>query len=136
MGAKVFTVGFPNPDIQGSAAKYTDGAISALTGIMDDVRTIQVTVPVQPGNSGGALAEEAGNAVGVVVAKLNAAAVFEYTGDIPQNVNFAVKIGYAMPLIQSVSGLSKRLPTPRETRKGVNAATELEKGAGMVLVYK
>jgi len=55
-GRKVFTVGFPNPDFQGSAAKYTDGAVSALTGINDDVRTMQITVPVQPGNSGGPLA--------------------------------------------------------------------------------
>ncbi|MFZ4396193.1 MAG: trypsin-like peptidase domain-containing protein [Kiritimatiellia bacterium] len=136
MGIKVFTVGYPNPDLQGSAAKYTDGAISALTGIQDDVRTMQITVPVQPGNSGGPLTDEAGNVVGIVEAKMNAAAVFEYTGDIPQNVNFAVKIGYAMPLIQSVSGLSKRLPATREARKGVNIATELEKSTGMVLVYK
>jgi len=56
---------------------------------------------------------------------------FEYTGDIPQNVNFAVKIGYAMPLIQSVPGLSKRLPSARDARKGVNMAMELEKGTGI-----
>jgi hypothetical protein len=136
MGDKVFTIGFPVPEIQGATAKYTDGAISSLTGIQDDIRTIQISVPVQPGNSGGPLADEAGNVVGIVVAKLNAATVFNYTGDIPQNVNFAVKIGYALPLIQNVPGLFKRLPSVREAKKDAKTASMVEKSTGMVLVYK
>ena len=136
MGDKVFTIGFPVPEIQGATAKYTDGAISSLTGIQDDIRTIQISVPVQPGNSGGPLADEAGNVVGIVVAKLNAVAVFNYTGDIPQNVNFAVKIGYALPLIQNVPGLAKRLPPLREAKKDAKTASTVEKSTGMVLVYK
>jgi hypothetical protein len=47
---------------------------------------------VQPGNSGGAVIDSAGNVIGVVVSKLNAAAIAKLTGDIPQNVNFAVSL--------------------------------------------
>jgi S1-C subfamily serine protease len=46
---------------------------------------------VQPGNSGGPLFDRQGHLVGVIVSKLNAARVAQRTGDIPQNVNFAVK---------------------------------------------
>jgi uncharacterized protein len=116
MGDKVFTIGYPNPDIQGDAAKYTDGAVSALSGFQDDVRTMQITAPIQGGNSGGALVDAAGNVVGLVVSQLNAITVFEYNGSIPQNVNFAVKINYALPLIQAVPNLARRLPPPGEAR--------------------
>lgn len=112
MGDKVFTVGYPNLDIQGSAAKYTEGTISSLSGIQDDIRTMQITVPVQSGNSGGPLVDAMGNVIGLVLAQINAASVLKHTGAIPQNVNFAVKINYAFPLIQSVHGLPSRLPSP------------------------
>jgi hypothetical protein len=71
----------------------TTGIISALSGLRNDRRTIQITAPVQPGNSGGPLLGENGSIVGVVVGKLNAVKVAEATGDIPQNVNFAVSLG-------------------------------------------
>lgn len=133
MGDKVFTVGFPNLDLQGSAAKYTEGSISSLSGIQDDIRTMQITVPLQCGNSGGALVDGFGNAVGLVVAQINAATVLKYTGTIPQNVNFAVKINYALPLVQSVPGLSRRLPTPN--LKPFDKLIEVVKSAtGLVVV--
>lgn len=135
MGDKVFTIGFPNPEIQGAAPKYSDGAISALSGIQDDIRTMQVTVPIQSGNSGGPLVDVSGSAIGLVVAQLNAVTVFEYTGALPQNVNFAVKINYAMPLIQAVPGLSKRLPRPPDPEPA-NAVKAVEAATGLVLVYE
>lgn len=58
----------------------------------DSASQIQISTPVQPGNSGGALADASGSVIGVVVGKLNAGAVARATGDIPQNVNFAVSL--------------------------------------------
>ena len=136
MGEKVYTVGFPNPDLQGASAKYTDGSISSLSGIMDDIRTMQITVPIQGGNSGGPLLDEAGNALGLVVAQLNAETVFEYTGTIPQNVNFAIKISYALPLVQSIPGLAQNLPKPQTNTPDSHAIDHAIAAAGLVLVYE
>jgi S1-C subfamily serine protease len=66
-----------------------------LAGIRDDSRYLQITAPVQPGNSGGPLLDASGNVIGVVSAKLDAIKVAGITGDIPQNVNFALNASVA-----------------------------------------
>jgi S1-C subfamily serine protease len=91
-GETVFTLGFPNPDIQGTEAKLTDGKVSSLSGIKNDQSSMQITVPVQPGNSGGALFNMNGEIVGIVTSKLSAAAALGTSGALPENVNYAVKI--------------------------------------------
>jgi hypothetical protein len=64
---------------------------------------MQITAPVQPGNSGGPLLDMSGNVVGVVVAKLDALKVAEVTGDIPQNVNFAINASVARTFLDAQS---------------------------------
>jgi S1-C subfamily serine protease len=92
-GDSVVAVGFPFPGLLASEANVTTGTVSALAGIGNDARFLQMTVPVQPGNSGGPLLDLEGRVVGVVVGKLNALKIASVTGDIPQNVNFAIKAG-------------------------------------------
>jgi S1-C subfamily serine protease len=70
----------------------TNGTVSALTGIGDDVHYFQISAPVQPGNSGGAVLDSSGRVIGVVASKLNAQQVASAIGDIPQNVNFAIRL--------------------------------------------
>jgi S1-C subfamily serine protease len=65
--------------------------ISPAFGPQDDARYFQISVPVQPGNSGGALVDERGNVIGVVAAKLSASAALKATGALPENVNYAIK---------------------------------------------
>jgi S1-C subfamily serine protease len=89
LGQEVFTIGFPNPDLQGVEPKLTDGRISALTGLLDDASRFQISVPVQPGNSGGPLMNSRGEVVGVIVARLADWAALQKTGALPQNVNYA-----------------------------------------------
>lgn len=89
-GDMIVSVGFPLRGLLADEATVTNGTISALAGIGNDRRTIQISAPVQPGNSGGPLLDSSGGVVGVVVAKLDAVRVFAATGDIPQNVNFAI----------------------------------------------
>ena len=99
LGQMVATIGFPNIGIQGFSPKVTRGEISSLNGIADDPRSWQISAPVQPGNSGGPLLDENGNLIGVVVAKLGLKAA-KVIGDVPQNVNYAVKSAYALALLE------------------------------------
>jgi len=89
----IIVAGYPLTELLSSGLNVTTGTVSSLAGPRDDRRRIQITAPVQPGNSGGPLLDSSGNVVGVVVSKLDALAVVELTGDIPQNVNFAVSLG-------------------------------------------
>jgi S1-C subfamily serine protease len=88
----VLVFGYPLAEALSSAGNTTVGNVTALAGMRDDSRFIQISAAVQPGNSGGPALDEAGRLMGVVVAKLNALAVARITGDIPQNVNFALKV--------------------------------------------
>jgi hypothetical protein len=89
-GENIVVVGFPLHGILAPGQKVTTGTISALAGPSNDSRLIQITAPVQQGNSGGPLLDESGKVIGVVVGKLDALKVAKITGDIPQNVNFAI----------------------------------------------
>ncbi len=90
-GENVVTYGFPLAGLLSSGPTLTTGDVSALAGLADNPRQIQISAPVQQGNSGGPLLDLRGHVVGVIVSKLNAQRIAQATGDIPQNVNFAVK---------------------------------------------
>ncbi len=90
VGDAVVAFGFPLPDILSSEGNVSAGILSATSGLQDDPRFVQISAPVQPGNSGGPLFDSSGHVIGVVVAKLDALKVARITGDVPQNVNFAV----------------------------------------------
>lgn len=101
-GQEVFTVGFPDPTVLGVTPKTTRGNLSAMNGIKDDPRFYQISVQIQPGNSGGPLVTETGNVIGVTTQTLNSFFVAEQSGYLPQNVNYAVKADYVRPLLDSV----------------------------------
>jgi S1-C subfamily serine protease len=73
VGQSVMALGYPLRGLLSSGVNVTTGNISALAGPHDDTGVLQITAPVQPGNSGGPLLDQSGNAIGVVVAKLDAA---------------------------------------------------------------
>ena len=98
IGEKVFTIGYPLNDIMGSNYKLTDGLISSNTGIGDDLRYYQISVPIQPGNSGGPLFNNEGTIVGLTSAKLNSKTV----GTNVENVNYAIKIQYLNNILNMI----------------------------------
>jgi len=112
VGVHVFTLGYPQPDLMGSEVKLTDGIVSARSGVGGDIRTLQISAPVQPGNSGGPLLDMNGEVIGIVVAKLNAAEFFKWTGNLPENVNYAVKLAYLLPLLESAEPVRPRAELP------------------------
>jgi hypothetical protein len=89
-GEEVFVFGFPLDGYLPAAGNITPGIISALAGPGNNSSLIQMTAPVQPGNSGGPLFNKKGLVVGVVVGKADAIKIARMTGDIPQNINFAI----------------------------------------------
>lgn len=92
LGESVITYGFPLSGVLSSGPTLTTGTVSALAGLRDNPLHFQISAPVQPGNSGGPLLDAQGHVMGVIVSKLNAARIAQMTGgDIPQNVNFAIK---------------------------------------------
>lgn len=100
-GEDVLTYGFPLQGMLSSSGQLGAGMVSALAGLRDHPGQLQIDVPVQPGNSGGPLLDRRGQVVGVVVAKLNALRVAQMTGDIPQNINFAVKLAPVKALLDA-----------------------------------
>jgi len=105
LGEPVATIGYPQTEVQGREPKVGKGEISSLAGMRDDPATFQISVPVQPGNSGGPLLDLNGNVVGVVVALLRNS----------QEVNYAVKSNY-------LAALCGRIPELRDMADRVNGA--------------
>jgi S1-C subfamily serine protease len=90
-GEAVTAVGFPLRGLLASGPIVSTGIVNATAGIRDDATRFQISAPVQAGNSGGPVLDAGGNVIGVVVAKLDAMKLARETGDIPQNINFAIK---------------------------------------------
>lgn len=101
LGGIVHAYGFPLSGLLSSSGNFTSGMVTATAGIKDDSRMLQISAPVQPGNSGGPLISDVGAVVGVVTSKLNALEVVGITKDIPQNVNFAIKASAAVTFMQA-----------------------------------
>jgi S1-C subfamily serine protease len=95
VGSSVFVLGYPLKALMGDEIKLTNGIISSKSGFQGDITTYQISVPLQPGNSGGPLFDSNGNLIGIVNAKLI----------VGENVSYAIKSPYLMNLIDL-------LPTP------------------------
>ena len=130
------TIGFLNIGMQGFAPKLAKGEIASLSGASDDPRYFQISVPVQPGNSGGALVDEHGNVIGIVSAKLNASAALAASGALPENVNYAVKSSFLLSFLESVPDVANKLKAPVTVdRKFEDVVKSAQDAAVLVLVY-
>ena len=101
VGETIAVYGFPYAGLLSSSGNFTKGDVSAVVGLRQNSGQMQITAPVQPGNSGGPVLDGNGNVVGVVVSKLNALGVASVTGDIAQNVNFAIKASVAKNFLEA-----------------------------------
>jgi hypothetical protein len=136
LGATVATVGFPNTGLQGFAPKLAKGEIASLAGAQDDARHFQISAPIQPGNSGGALVDERGNVIGVVVAKLSQQAALATSGTLAENVNYAVKSSYLLSFLESVPEVAAQLKEPNtQSRPFEDVVKDVEQATVLVLVY-
>lgn len=90
LGEEIAAFGFPLRSILSDSIKVTTGNINSLVGIDNDTRYLQISTPLQPGNSGGPVVDRTGAVVGVATAVLGTTFAAS-TGILPQNVNFAVR---------------------------------------------
>lgn len=93
IGDHVYTLGYPSPDILGEEIKYNDGTISSKRGLEGRAAFYQISIPIQPGNSGGPLFNKDGHAIGIIVSTINPEFFITVTGGaLPQNINFALRL--------------------------------------------
>lgn len=128
IGDKIFTLGYPRRD-----AVYGEGALSSLTGFNNDTTMYQISIPVNPGNSGGPLMDEQGNIIGVIRGKQTSA---EATG-------FAIKLDLVKQSISKLENdsLKKDLSfeAKRSPLKGLKRSEQIKRIQPFVfnvMVYK
>jgi S1-C subfamily serine protease len=93
IGEEIAAFGYPLQGVLAAGGNFTVGNVSSLAGVKNDSRHIQISAPIQPGNSGGPVVDQSGNVIGVVVSKLA-----DYT---QQNVNFAIKVNVLSEFLDS-----------------------------------
>ena len=126
------------------------GEIASLSGAGDDPRYFQISAPVQPGNSGGALVDERGNVIGIVSAKVLAhghqcgghagtsGALPEVLADGHQ-LNYAVKSSLLLSFLESVPDVDAKLKAPKSLQTAIpkfeDVVRQAQDAAVLVLVY-
>ena len=125
----VIVYGFPLSGMLSSSGNVTLGNISALMGLGDDSRDIQISAAIQPGNSGGPVFDGSGLLLGIVQSKLDVMKAASVTGDIAQNVNFAIRASLALSFL-GANGIEPAF----ERRRPALAADEVMERAQKVTV--
>ncbi|GAB2795652.1 S1-C subfamily serine protease [Hymenobacter luteus] len=124
LGEKVYTLGYPREDLV-----FNDGSLSARSGFEGDTGFYQISIPVNPGNSGGPLLDDRGNLIGVISGRQM---------DV-QSAAFATKSSYLMRLVDSLSaagaGQSYNLPRANQLA-GTSRPQQIRKLQDYVFVVK
>jgi S1-C subfamily serine protease len=102
-GETIATYGFPLAGTLSASGNIVSGNVSSLAGLADNVRLLQISAPIQPGNSGGPLLDMKGAVVGIVNGKLDELAAIETAGSLPQNVNFSIKANVGLNFLDAHS---------------------------------
>lgn len=125
LGEEVFTMGYPRDEIV-----YGKGYISAQTGFNGDTAAYQVSIPVNPGNSGAPLIDGRGNIVGIISGKQTAS----------DGIAFAVKSAHLKRLLEEMP--KDKLPGKEWTHRSrldnlnrVDQVKKLEDFVYMIKVY-
>lgn len=125
LGQEVFSMGFPRDEIV-----YGMGYISAQTGFNGDTLAYQVSIPVNPGNSGAPLLDNSGEVIGIITGKQSSS----------DGIAFAVKSGHLKRLLDELpkEKFSRRDLKQKSQLNGLNRveqAKKLEEFVYMVKVY-
>lgn len=122
IGERIIAMGYPLGALLGSGVKLTTGNVSSLTGLLNDTTKLQLTAPVQPGNSGGPVLDMAGDVIGVIYAKLKNA----------ENVNLAIKAN-VVTMFLDVHEIDYMLDTNRTKQETVDVADTAKKSIVQII---
>jgi len=121
VGENVFTLGYPREDIV-----YGEGSVSAATGYEGDTISLQVSVPVNPGNSGGPLFDAQGNVIGLILGKHSES----------EAAAFALKSSFIIEGLK-IAGEEKTIPVNKKNSiKYLKRSEQLKKIRDYVFVVK
>ena len=134
-GDDIIVFGFPLVGQLATSGNLTKGSVSALSGLHDDTRYFQMSAPIQLGNSGGPVLNQSGRVTGIVTYKLNAARELKTTGDISQNVNFALKSSVLRAFLDS-NGVVYPRADGAAALAPADVGAEASKVTGIVGCYK
>lgn len=129
-GEEVAVIGYPSVQLLGNEVKATFGHINSLSGPENTPFFLQFSAATQPGNSGSPLLNNKGSVIGLVTASLNQASALEQTGTLAQNVNFALKTEFLLPILELVPGWQ----SPDAARKDMEATEVVEQSEDSVVL--
>ena len=124
VGEDVFTIGFPRDD-----QVYGKGYVSAKNGYAGDTVAYQVSIPVNPGNSGGPLLDNRGNVIGIINGKQT----------MVDGAAFAIKSTYLLKSIEAIpqDSLDKKLIlSKRNTLSGLSRKDQFKKLEPFIYMVK
>jgi S1-C subfamily serine protease len=101
VGMSAFTIGFPNPEMLGAEAKFTEGNVTSLSGPSLEPTLLQVSIPIQPGSSGGPVVSYSGKVIGVIDSSIEE----DGSGSPMQLTNFARHAQVASLMLPSETAL-------------------------------
>jgi TPR repeat protein len=132
LGEEVFTVGFPHP--HGVEPKLTDGKVSSLLGAQDDPRYYQVSIPLQPGNTGGALVDDSGLTIGIIGNVPNNPKALKLIGSSPQNLNHALKSNRIAAFLSSIPEARTKIPLQQPVKQSYKEAIKATQTATVLIL--
>jgi S1-C subfamily serine protease len=135
LGEDVMVAGHPLVGLLSSDIVVTSGQVNSLSGLADDPTKFQLSASVHSGSSGGPVLDRMGAVVGVVVSKLDALKLGIATGELPQNVNFAIK-PEVLRLFLDSSRVRYQYRTQTKALEGAELAERARQGTVQVLCGK
>lgn len=131
IGEEIIVLGYPLGKLLGSNIKITTGDVSSLNGLVDDTTNMQITAPVQPGNSGGPLLDTAGNIVGVIYSRIDKT----LTGRSVQNVNLAIK-SYVAQIFLDTNNIDYSVDISKGKKDVADIVEEAKESIVQVICYQ
>jgi len=121
LGESVVVFGYPLSGYLSKSGNLSTGLVASLAGVEDNEAEMQISAPVQSGNSGGPVVDQSGHVVGVVVAKSNTSPLDDDRFEVIQNANFAIKADVAKAFLDHM-GVAYETEPPGEELKTPDVA--------------